>query len=140
MPSAYPLPLTFSNVSYAYTGTEGIRSPYTSTMVLEDERNHKLRDALVRLSIQLRPIDSPPTVIPIDTVSGFKSIANDQLLQHHRIAIEIRHPKSPNKALWRRGCTIARGSVANVTLAVEIANLNSRIRKFIDSQLRSNRE
>ena len=56
---------------------------YTSTMVIEHERHHTLRDALVRLCIQVRPLQGPPAVIRPDPAPGFKSLVNDQLLQHH---------------------------------------------------------
>lgn len=39
---------------------------YTATMVIEDERYHTLHDALVRLCIQLRPLDGPPAIIRTD--------------------------------------------------------------------------
>ena len=70
---------------------------YTSTMVIEDERHHTLRDALVCLCIQLCPLDGPLAVIRTDPAPGFKSLVNDQLLQHHRIVLELGNPKNPNK-------------------------------------------
>ena len=112
---------------------------YTSTMVIEDERHHTLRDALVRLCIQLRPLDGPPAVIRTDPAPGFKSLVNDQLLQHHRIVLELGNPKNPNKnpvaekAVQELEIELLRqdpigGAVSEVTLAVATANLNSRIR------------
>ena len=112
---------------------------YTSTMVIEDERHHTLHDALVRLCIQLRPLDGPPAVIRTDPAPGFKSIVNDQLLQHHRIVLELGNPKNPNKnpvaerAVQELEIELLRqdplgGAVSEVTLAVATANLNSRIR------------
>ena len=44
---------------------------YTSTMVIEDERHHTLYDALLRLCIQLHPLDRPPAFIRIDPAPGF---------------------------------------------------------------------
>ena len=70
---------------------------YTSTMVIEHERHHTLRVSLVRLSIQLRPLDGPPAVIRTEPAPGFKSLVNDQLLQHHRIVLELGNPNNPNK-------------------------------------------
>ena len=112
---------------------------YTSTMVIEDERHHTLRDALVRLCIQLRPLDGPPAVIRTDPAPGFKSLVNDQLLQHHRIVLELGNPKNPNKnpvaerAVQELEIELLRqdplgSAVSEVTLAVATANLNSRIR------------
>ena len=112
---------------------------YTSTMVIEDERHHTLRDALVRLFIQLRPLDGPPAVIRTDPAPGFKSLVNDQYLQHHKIVLELGNPKNPNKnpvaerAVQELETELRRqdplgGAVSEVTLAVATANLNSRIR------------
>ena len=112
---------------------------YTSTMVIEDERHHTLRDALVRLCIQLRPLDGPSAVIRTDPGPGFKSLVNDQLLQHHRIVLELGNPKNPNKNLVAERAVQELeieslrqdplgDAVSEVTLAVASANLNSRIR------------
>ena len=112
---------------------------YTSTMVIEDERHHTLRDALLRLCIQLRPLDGPPAVIRTDPAPGFKSLVNDQLLQLHRIVLELGNPKNPNKnpvaetAVQELEIELLRqdplgGAVSEVTLAVATANLNSRVR------------
>ena len=67
-------------------------------MVIEDECHHILRDALVRLCIQLCTLDGPPAVIQTDPAPGFKFLVNDQLLQHHRIILKLGNPKNPNKS------------------------------------------
>ena len=66
-------------------------------MVTEDERHHTLRDALLRLGIQLRPLDGSPAVFRTDPASGFKSLVKDQLLQHHRTVLELGNPTNLNK-------------------------------------------
>ena len=112
---------------------------YTSTMVIEDERHHTLRDALLRLCIQLRPLDGPPAVIRTYPAPGFKSLVNDQFLQLHRIVLKPGNPKNPNKnpvaekAVQELEIELLRqdplgGAVSEVTLAVATASLNSRIR------------
>ena len=112
---------------------------YTSTTVIEDECHHTLRDALVRLCIQLPPLDGHPAVIRTDPAPGFKSLVNDQLLQHHRIVLELGNPKNPNKmpvaekAIQELEIELLPqdplgGAVSEVTLAVATANLNSCIR------------
>ena len=34
---------------------------YTSSLLLEDERHQTLRDAIIQLCIQMRPMDGPPS-------------------------------------------------------------------------------
>ena len=112
---------------------------HTSTVVLEDERHHTLRDALIRLSIQLRPLDGPPAIIRTEPAPGFKALINDQQLQRYRIILEIGIPKNHNKnpvaekAVQELETELLRlaplgGAVTEVTLAISTASLNSRIR------------
>ena len=65
--------------------------------LLEDERHQSLRDALIRLCIESRPLDGPPAVIRTDPAPGFKALANDVLLRSHRLSIEIGRVKNNNK-------------------------------------------
>ena len=68
---------------------------FTATTLLEDERHHALRDAIIRLCPQLSPLDGPPAVVRTDLASGFKAQAEDQQLKHHRITIEVGNAKNP---------------------------------------------
>ena len=68
---------------------------FTVTTLLEDERHHALRDAIIRLCAQLSPLDGPPAVVRTDLASGFKALAEDQQLKHHRITIEVGNAKNP---------------------------------------------
>ena len=68
---------------------------FTATTLLEDERHHALRDAIIRLCPQLSPLDGPPAVVRTDLASGFKALAEDQQLKHHRITIEVGNAKNP---------------------------------------------
>ena len=70
---------------------------FTATTLLEDERHNTLRDALIRLCVQMRPLDGPSVVIRTDPASGFKALTDDLLLKHHRIIIEIGNAKNGNK-------------------------------------------
>ena len=112
---------------------------YTSTLILEDEHHHTLCDVLIRLCIQLRPLDGAPPIVRTDPASGFKALVNDQLLQRHRIIFKIGNPKNPNKnpvaerAVQELETEILRiepfgGPVTAVTLSASTANLNSHIR------------
>ena len=112
---------------------------FTATTLLEDERHNTLRDALIRLCVQIRPLDGPSAVIRTDPASGFKALTEDLLLKHHRITIEIGNAKNRNKnpvaerAVQEVENELLRhdplgGPVYPVTLSVATATLNSRIR------------
>ena len=111
----------------------------TATTLLEDERHNTLRDALIRLCVQLRPLDGPTAVIRTDPAPGFKALRDDQLLKHHRITLEIGDAKNRNKnpvaerAVQEVESELLRhdplgGPVNHVQLAVVTANLNARLR------------
>ena len=72
-------------------------SSYTSSLFLENEHHQTLRDALIRLCLEMRPMDGPPAVIRTDPTPGFKALVNDPLLKKHRITIELGQAKNPNK-------------------------------------------
>ena len=112
---------------------------FTATTPLEDERHNTLRDALIRLCVQLRPLDGPSAVIRTDPAPGFKALRDDQLLKHHRITLEIGDAKNRNKnpiaerAVQEVENELLRhdplgGPVTHVTLAVATATLNARLR------------
>ena len=112
---------------------------FTATTLLEDERHHTLRDAIIRLCIQMRPLDGPPAVVRTDPAPGFKALTEDQQLKHHRITLDLGHPKNRNKnpvaerAVQEFENELLRhdplgGPVSLLTLAVATANLNARIR------------
>ena len=112
---------------------------FTATTLLEDEQHHTLRDAIIRLCIQMRPLDGPPAVVRTDPAPGFKALTEDQQLKHHRITLDLGHPKNRNKnpvaerAVQEFKHELLRhdplgGPVSLLTLAVATANLNARIR------------
>ena len=70
---------------------------FTATTLLEDERHYTLRDALIRLCVQMRPLDGPTALIRTRPCPGFKVLTDDQLLTHHRITLEIGNAKNSNK-------------------------------------------
>ena len=70
---------------------------YTMACIIEDERAETLRNALLRLCLELRPLDGPPAVIRTDPAPGFQSIANDDFLAAHRLCIELGRTKNVNK-------------------------------------------
>ena len=77
-------------------------------MLIDNEHRDTLRDALIRLCIEMRPLDGPPAVIRTDPAPGFRSLLNDELLQQHRLSLEIGRVKNPNKnSRCREGCSRA---------------------------------
>lgn len=112
---------------------------YTVTLILKDERHTSLRDALIQLCIQLRPLDGPPAIIRTDPAPGFKALADDKLLHQYRISLELGRAKNQNKnpvaekAIQELEHELLRqeplgGTVTNLSLAVATATLNSRLR------------
>ena len=112
---------------------------FTATTLLEDERHHTLRDAIIRLCIQMRPLDGPPAVVRTDLAPRFKALTEDQQLTYHRITLDLGHLKNRNKnpvaerAVQEFENELLRhdplgGPVSLLTLAVATANLDARIR------------
>ena len=53
---------------------------YTAALHVEDEKHNTLRDTLIRLCIEIRPLDGPHAVIRTDPAPAFKSLVNDATL------------------------------------------------------------
>lgn len=112
---------------------------YTSSLPLEDEGHQTLLDAIVKLCLKMRLMDSPPPVIRTDPAPGFKALINDPLLKKHRITSALGQAKSPNKnpvaerAVQELERELLRqeplgGAVSPLTLTVITSALNSLIR------------
>ena len=112
---------------------------FTASCIIDNERHDTLRDALIRLCIEMRPLDGPSAVIRTDPAPGFTRLSNDELLQRHRICIEIGRIKNPNKnpiaekAVRELQDELLRhdplgGPASPLTLSIATASLNSRIR------------
>ena len=112
---------------------------FTKTCIVENERADSLRDALVCLCLDFRPLDGPLAVIRTVPAPGFVALLNDQVLSKHRLSIELGDAKNSNKnPIAERAIREVReellrqeplgGPVTPVTLAVATACLNSRIR------------
>ena len=114
-------------------------SSYTATCLIPDERRDTLRDALIRLCVELHPLDGPPAVVRTDPAPGFTSLQHDQQLAGLGISIEVGHPKNVNKnpvaekAIRELEDELLRHAprgepISPVTLSVTTARLNSRLR------------
>lgn len=112
---------------------------YTVSMLVDDEGSQTLRDGLIRLCIELRPLDGPFAVIRTDPAPAFKALASDPLLAQHRISLELGRAKNLNKnpvaekAVQELGEELLRqqprgGPISPRLLAVATACLNSRLR------------
>ena len=112
---------------------------YTSGCIVNDEKQDTLREGIIQLSLELKPLAGPPAVIRTDPAPGFAALQNDTILRKHNLSIECGRTKNPNKnpigekAVQELEEEILRkephgGSVSPFTLAIVINNLNSRIR------------
>jgi hypothetical protein len=112
---------------------------YTCAVLLPDEKQASLREAILCMCLPMVPHDGPPAVIRTDGAPGFTSLVKDAVLREHNICLEIGRPTNPNKnpvaeraiqeleAELRR--TTERGErLSSVTLAIAVAKLNSRLR------------
>ena len=112
---------------------------YTTTCLLNSEDHASLRDGLISLAVELRPLDGPHAVIRVDPAPGFSKLKNDKLLYSNRIALDIGRVKNKNKnpvaekAIQELENELIRinpnGNVISLsTLAIATSSLNSRIR------------
>ena len=109
---------------------------FTAATIIDNERRETIRDALVQLCLQLRPLDGPSAVIRTDSAPGFASLVNDALLTKYRLRIETGRIKNPNKnPVAERAIQEVEEellhqdpSVTPMVLSVVTARLNSRIR------------
>ncbi len=112
----------------------------TGAVIIENEQAQSLREAIIRLCVEIRPLDGPHTVVRVDPAPGFVALRNDVSLHNHRIGLEIGRVKNPNKnpiaerAIQEIEEEILRqdptgGPVSLLGLSLVVARLNSRIRK-----------
>ena len=106
---------------------------------MHDEKQTTLKEALACLATELHPLDGPPAVIRVDPAPGFMALRNDETLKSLRLSLEIGRVKNPNKnpvaekaileleeELLKQEST--GGPVSQLSLAIAVARLNSRIR------------
>ena len=74
-------------------------------MLVQDEGSQTLRDGLIRLCVELRPLDGPFAVIRTDPAPAFKALLSlkgpcllgSGLTPQHRISLELGRAKNLNK-------------------------------------------
>ena len=112
---------------------------YTIASLVTDETHHSLRDALVSLCIELRPVGGPPAVIRTDPAPGFVTLQDDSVLRKYNITLEIGRVKNPNKnpvadkGIQELEHELQRlepsgGPITRLTLSIAVSHLNTRIR------------
>ena len=67
----------------------------TLTCLLNSERKEDLRDTLIRLCVEVCPLDGPNAVVRTDATPAFQALTNDETLIHHWISIEVGRVKNP---------------------------------------------
>jgi hypothetical protein len=112
---------------------------YTAACIVANEQRITVRNALIQLAIELRPLDGPHAVIRTDPAPGFVGLVEDDILHQYRLRIDVGRIKNINKnpvgekAVRELENELVRqqpdrGSVTSLTLSVAVACLNSRIR------------
>ena len=113
---------------------------FTNATIISDEQHTTLRDNLIRLSVEMRPLEGPSAVIRTDSAPGFQSLKDDKLLRQCRITIEIGRTKNPNKnpvaerAIQELELELLHQDqsgnlVSPLTLSLAVSRLNSRLRR-----------
>ena len=109
------------------------------TTLIKSEKHEDFRNALIVLCSLLRSLHDGGATVRVDPAPGFCALATDPILLSHGITLEIGRVKNPNKnpvaerAIEERGLELLNLSpegrpVSDVTLALAMANTNSRIR------------
>ena len=112
---------------------------FTSACLIESEEHSALRDGLINLSINLRPLDGPTSIVRVDPAPGFTKLFQDAILLDQHIMLDIGRIKNVNKnpvaekAVRELEDELLRLNDRNQTLtptslSVAVARLNTRIR------------
>ena len=106
---------------------------------LDNERRETLRDGLLKLAVELHPLDGPCAIIGVDPAPGFIALRDDSTLRKFRITLEIGRVKNLNKNPVAEKAILeiedellkqepGGGPLTSVALAIAVARLNTRIR------------
>ena len=91
--SAVSIRMTSHSRHRTYRSLLALRGLIFNRNVLGDT----LRDALLRLCMELHPLEGPCAIVRVDPAPGFMAILEDKLLEHFRIKLNIGRVKNPNK-------------------------------------------
>ena len=114
-------------------------SAYSDACFIPGEKADHLEDGVIRLMAKFRPPCGPPVIVRTDEGTGFQSIKSTKSLCKQNITLEIGASKNINKnpssekAISEFHAEVARlqpggGPLDEVSLALAVSNLNSRIR------------
>ena len=112
---------------------------FTTSCIIDNERQESLSQALICLSANMIPLDRPKAVVRVDGASGLRALKHSALLPAHNIIIEVGEVKNKNKnpvgekAVQELEIELLKqnpsgGAISNTTLAIATARLNERIR------------
>ena len=111
----------------------------TDAMLINDETGSILKDGVMQLSSRFRAPTGPAITVRVDSATGFQSVVADTHLTSIGITLELGEPKNINRNPVAEKCIseleaeISRiqpsgGKITDLTLAMSVANMNSRIR------------
>jgi len=114
-------------------------SSYTTTTLVEAETAECLRDNLLRLILDLVPLEGPPSTVRVDSGPGFRALKEDKLLRSHNIQLDLGRTNNPNKnpvaerAIQELEEVIRKHDkslvkMSPLDLAIVTARLNSKVR------------
>ena len=112
---------------------------YTVACLVTDETHNSLRNALLSLCIELRPVGGPPAVIRTDPAPGFVALQDDAEVWKYNINLEIGGVKNSNKnpvadkGIQELQHELQRlepsdGCITQLTLSIAVSHLNTCIR------------
>lgn len=113
---------------------------YTTGLIIEDEIAEALRLAIIQTCIGLRPMVGPFVVVRTDPAPWFQAFVTDQILESHRISIELGRFKNANKnpvaehavqEVWEHILKTEPTArpVSSLLLSLTVASVNSSIRQ-----------
>ena len=106
---------------------------YVQATIITSEKHDALRDALLQLTVTLKPTTGPPSIIRVDPAPGFQALVEDRILHEHNIAVEIGRHKNLNKnpvaerAVQEVENEIARSHSHKPVSAVDLALICDRV-------------